>query len=72
MRIATTTFITDLNYMVVIYVDRLKKQQLKQTTKNVSKFLKNITKYYFRCLGITQIGMGTILCLLIVCTFHRL
>ena len=29
---------------MVIYVDSLKKQQLKQTTKNVSKFLKNLTK----------------------------
>ena len=27
-----------------LFFDSLKKQQLKQTTKNVSKFLKNLTK----------------------------
>lgn len=54
---------------MVIYVDSLKKQQLKQTTKDVSKFLKNLTKNYFRRCGITQMGMGTILCLFIVWCF---
>ena len=47
----------------------LKKQQLKQTTKNVGKFLKKLTKNYFKCCGITQTGMGVILCLLIVWCF---